>query len=104
MEFPTENFRIRKCLIYYYLSDGTIHVTEPRIENSGIPQGIFIKRQRIPRTVGIEEDYISWEDINLASNLNLYERVFRVTDCDDFTRVINNKIICNNFMIFFSIL
>ena len=44
VEDPSENYRIRKCLIYYYLSDGTIFVTEPKVENSGIPQGVFIKR------------------------------------------------------------
>lgn len=45
VEMPNENFRIRRCLIYYYLTDNTIHVNEPKIENSGIPQGIFIRRQ-----------------------------------------------------------
>jgi len=38
------------------LSDGTVHVTEPRQENSGIPQGIFIKRQKIPKKLGNAEE------------------------------------------------
>jgi len=38
--------------MYYYLNDDTIHVTEPRVENSGITQGIFINRQKIPKVLG----------------------------------------------------
>ena len=38
---PDEPFRIRKCIIYYYLADDTIHISEPKIENSGVPQGTF---------------------------------------------------------------
>lgn len=44
VENDLENFRIRKCYLYYYLSDGTIHVEEPKICNSGIVQGMFLKR------------------------------------------------------------
>lgn len=53
VESPLENYRVRKCLVYFYLSDATIHVTEPRVENSGIPQGIFIKRSRVPLRIGV---------------------------------------------------
>lgn len=86
VENPTENYRLRKCLIYYYLDDGTLYITEPKIENSGIPQGVFLKRQKVPKTLEDRNDFISWEDINLGINLHIYGRVFRVTDCDDFTR------------------
>ena len=37
-----ERYRIRKCIIYFYLEDDTIQVLEPKQENSGIPQGIKI--------------------------------------------------------------
>jgi hypothetical protein len=37
VENPNENFRVRKCIIYYYLDDDTFHIIEPRIENAGIP-------------------------------------------------------------------
>ena len=85
VESPLENYRLRKCLIYYYLSDNTFHVTEPPVENSQIPQGIFIKRQRIPKKVGLQEFY-NWQDLNLGININFFERYFRITDCDEFTR------------------
>ena len=37
-ESRLENFRIRNCVLYYYLEDDSMHVSEPKIENSGIPQ------------------------------------------------------------------
>lgn len=48
VEDPNENFRLRKCVLYYYLDDDTIHILERRQENSGIPQGIFLKRHKVP--------------------------------------------------------
>lgn len=40
----TEKIRYRKCVIYFFLEDGSIKITEPRVENSGMPQGAFLKR------------------------------------------------------------
>lgn len=44
VESRLENFRIRKLIIYYYLEDNTIMISEPREMNSGTPQGVFLKR------------------------------------------------------------
>jgi len=30
--------------------------------------------------------FYSWEDFNLGVNVNFFQRVFRITDCDEFTR------------------
>mmetsp|Transcript_45806 Transcript_45806/g.33544 ORF Transcript_45806/g.33544 Transcript_45806/m.33544 type:complete len:136 (-) Transcript_45806:1237-1644(-) len=30
VENPNENFRIRKCIVYYYLEDDTLHIIERR--------------------------------------------------------------------------
>lgn len=30
VESPYENFRVRKCVLHYYLEDGTLHISEPR--------------------------------------------------------------------------
>jgi hypothetical protein len=38
VESNMENHRIRKVIIYYYLEDDSMHVAEPRQDNSGIPQ------------------------------------------------------------------
>ena len=44
-ESRLENYRIRNCVLYYYLEDDSMHVSEPKIENSGIPQ---VNRQSAP--------------------------------------------------------
>ena len=44
VEGNLENFRIWNVTIYYYLEDSTIMITEPKEMNSGIPQGVFLKR------------------------------------------------------------
>ena len=46
VESAYENYRVRKCNIFYYLDDDTMHIDEIREENSGFIQGYFIKRQR----------------------------------------------------------
>ena len=46
VESIEENYRIRKCVVYFYLSDQSMHVEQPKEGNSGIPQGVFLKRHR----------------------------------------------------------
>jgi hypothetical protein len=85
VENPNENYRVRKCIVYYYLEDDTVHIIESRVENSGIPQGIFLKRHKVPLPDEPTSHY-QWKDLNLGCNLDVYGRVFRIVDCDDFTR------------------
>lgn len=37
-EDPTENWRVRKVVFLYYLEDDTLQVSEPKQDNSGLPQ------------------------------------------------------------------
>lgn len=85
VENANENYRIRKCTVYYYLDDDTLHILEDRLENSGIPQGIFLKRHKV-LIPGQEPKVYTWRDLNVGINLNVYSRVFRIIDADDFTR------------------
>jgi hypothetical protein len=83
-ESADERFRVRFFKIYYYLEDDTISITEPEIENSGMQQGAFLKRQRIPRDAsGIT---YHWKDLNLGINLPVYGKVIRVCNCNEWTR------------------
>jgi len=84
VESAHENFRVRRCDFYYYLDDDTIHVNEPKSENSGIPQGYFVKRHRVKKN---ENEYYHWKDFNLQTEISFYGKVFRICDCDDFTKV-----------------
>lgn len=83
VESNHENARIRACELYYYLDDDSIHINEQRTENSGIPQGYLIKRQRIEKRPG---EYINFRDFNLQDTVTIYGKVFRMCDCDEFTK------------------
>ena len=48
-ESAVENYRVRKVDFHYYLDDDTLYITEGKIENSGIPQGVFLKRHKVPK-------------------------------------------------------
>merc|ERR1719238_1504556 len=93
-ESRLENFRIRNCVLYYYLEDDSMHVSEPKVENSGIPQGerkgtIFLKRHRVAKP---DSSFYSAADLNVGVTLDLYGRVFLLTDADNFTRAFLNKL------------
>ncbi|XP_041127668.1 EF-hand domain-containing family member C2-like [Polyodon spathula] len=81
-----EQFRIRRCKIYFYLEDDTIQVVEPEIKNSGIPQGTFIRRHRIPLPPPYDDECYTLEHFNINQEMVFYSRTFTITDCDVFTR------------------
>ncbi|KAM6979323.1 EF-hand domain-containing family member C2 [Tautogolabrus adspersus] len=85
-EAQTETYRIRKCKIYFYLEDDTIQVVEPEYKNSGIPQGIFIRRQRIPLPPPDDDQFYNIFHFNINQQMVLHSRTFTVTDCDSFSR------------------
>jgi len=86
VESNHENARIRACELYYYLDDDSIHINELKAENSGIPQGYLIKRQKIEKAdeKGV---HIHYRDLNLKTQISIYGKVFRICDCDEFTKV-----------------
>lgn len=61
-----------------------MHILEGKIPNSGIPQGVFLKRHLVPKPDSIES--YNWRDLNVGIDINFYGRVFRIHDCDEFTR------------------
>lgn len=84
VENANENYRLRKCTMYYYLEDDTIHILETRVPNSGIPQGIFLKRHLVPKVNSIES--YTWKDLAVGADIEFYGRFFRLIDADEFTR------------------
>jgi hypothetical protein len=85
VEDPNENYRIRQCIMFYYLEDDTLHIIEARVENSGIPQGIFLKRHLVPKPNAPTDSY-TWRDLSVGCNIDIYSRVFRIIEADEFTR------------------
>lgn len=82
-ESNMENYRIRKVVTYYYLEDDSMHIGEPKQDNSGIPQGIFVKRHKLTRDDG---SFIVPSDMSVGGELSVYGRVYYLVDADPFTR------------------
>ncbi|KAF4676543.1 EF-hand domain (C-terminal) containing [Perkinsus olseni] len=83
VESPIENFRIRKCTIFYYLEDGSLQISEPKVHNSGLQQGPFLKRHRVEHPDG---GYFGPDNLRCGITINVYGRKFMVTSCDKFTK------------------
>lgn len=80
---------MRLVKILYFLEDDSISVVEPPVENSGFPQRVFIKRQRLVKNHedGMGQSYYTARDFNVAQNITFYDRTFRIVSCDSFTKV-----------------
>ncbi|XP_075960506.1 EF-hand domain-containing family member C2 [Anarhichas minor] len=85
-EAQHETYRIRKCKIYFHLEDDTVQVVEPEYKNSGIPQGILIRRQRVPLPPPNDDQFYHIYHFNINQQMVLYSRTFTMTNCDSFTR------------------
>jgi len=82
-ESAKESVRSRVVEILYYKEDDSILVREPRVENSGMPQGTFLKRHRVPKPDG---SFVTINDLRIGADIDFYGRVFRIFDCDEKTR------------------
>ncbi|KAJ1503261.1 EF-hand domain-containing protein 1 [Coelomomyces lativittatus] len=78
-----EQYLLRVVNILYYLEDDSIAVIEPPQRNSGILQGVLIKRQRLPKT---STEFYTIHDLDCGINVTFYEKTFRIIDCDEYTR------------------
>jgi hypothetical protein len=85
VESRLENFRIRKLVIYYFLEDRSIMITEPKQVNSGTPQGAFLKRQMVLRQDGSKMPFEP-SDLRVGQDVEICGRNIRLTDCDEYTR------------------
>ncbi|ETN65018.1 EF-hand domain-containing family member C2 [Anopheles darlingi] len=85
-------YQVRKVRILYYLEDDTMQVSEPRTLNSGIPQGCLVTRQRIPRPPPYDGAFTSLLDLNINHTVQLFDRVYTITGCDEFTRRFLNRL------------
>lgn len=78
-----ETQRVRRVVIRIHLSDGTVSITEPRVENSGIPQGVLMKRHRLCKADGTP--YVPG-DIVVGQTYRIYGQRYHVVDANAFTR------------------
>ncbi|CAM9722035.1 unnamed protein product, partial [Heterosigma akashiwo] len=82
-ESALENHRVRKCDIYYYLEDDSIQVNEHKQENSGIPQGTFIRRHQVQKN---EDEFFTLDDFDIGASITIYGRTFHVVSCNAATK------------------
>ena len=47
--------------------------------------GTLIRRHRIPKPPPNDDDFYTVEDFNIGAELNMYSKVFKITECDEFT-------------------
>ncbi|KAG3010564.1 hypothetical protein JG687_00008778 [Phytophthora cactorum] len=87
--------RVRRVVVCFYLSDRSISISEPRVTNSGIPQGEFMRRTVVRKSgnksltfprENTSDDFYSPEDFRIGGELRLYGRTFHIVDCDAATR------------------
>jgi hypothetical protein len=86
-ESREEVYRLRRVDIAYHLEDDTIEVLEHKQENSGIPQGTFLKRHRVPRDeFHPEAGTLTLDDLGIGRDVTIYGRVFHIYDVNGSTR------------------
>lgn len=80
-----EDQLLRKVKIIFYMEDDTIQINEERIKNCGIPQGDFLKRQKVFKDPLNPKDYLGAEDLVIGSSLRIFQRLFTIYGADEFT-------------------
>ena len=76
----------RRVRILFYLEDGTLQINEEKVKNSGIVQGDFLKRQKVPVNPQHPDEFLQFTDFRVGQTVLIYQREFTVYDADQFTR------------------
>jgi hypothetical protein len=96
-----ETKRIMKCQINFFVEDETIEIIQIKQQNSGIPQGVFLRRSKIEKPkskskfddFGTKEDatphlqeYYGIDDLKIGNVIDIYCHKFHIVDCNQSTR------------------
>jgi len=98
----TTPIRSRQVEIVFYLADDTVEISEPRVQNSGLSQGKVLRRHQVPKPGPGKErastpsplstgergkvPVFTIADVYAGAELNIYNRIYTVIDCDQATR------------------
>jgi EF-hand domain-containing protein 1 len=74
--------------VLFYLEDNSVSINEEKFENSGIPQGKFLKREKYVQENG---KFLTAYDFHLGQAITLYGRSIYLYNCDDYTREFYEK-------------
>ncbi|KAL7303856.1 hypothetical protein TKK_0003978 [Trichogramma kaykai] len=83
--------RVRYVTIGFFLEDGTLKISEPATDNSGLEQGVLVRRQRVPLADPVHYRYHDILDLNVGEQPVIYGRRYTIYDCDPFTRRFLNR-------------
>eukprot|EP00816_Leptocylindrus_hargravesii_P009460 CAMPEP_0196822484 /NCGR_PEP_ID=MMETSP1362-20130617/83644_1 /TAXON_ID=163516 /ORGANISM="Leptocylindrus danicus, Strain CCMP1856" /LENGTH=623 /DNA_ID=CAMNT_0042202049 /DNA_START=1028 /DNA_END=2899 /DNA_ORIENTATION=+ len=84
-----ETTRLHKCEIFFYVEDGTIEIIQKKLDNSGMPQGTFLRRSKVPKHIqssGLSTEYYGVDDFHIGSDIVIYSRNFNIVNCNESTR------------------
>jgi len=76
---------IRKMNLLYFLEDHTVQINEPLVENSGMMQGTFLRRQRVLKD-SVNTNFLTFQELLVGEEVVIYNWSFRVTSCNNITR------------------
>lgn len=82
-ESAEETERVRKVVLTFYLEDGTMGVSEPKQDNSGVAFPANLKRHVVPNPDGTP---ITASQLKLGATVSFYGRSYVLYDLDPFTR------------------
>ncbi|GIL63796.1 hypothetical protein Vafri_17794 [Volvox africanus] len=80
---PLESWRVRKVTIKYYLENDQVEIVEARELNSGLSQGVLLRRHSAHKDDGSP---LRWSDIRVGGQLTLYRRTYHLMSADPATR------------------
>lgn len=84
LQSAIEEKRIHTCEVYFYVEDGTMEIIQTKQENSGIVQGLFLRRSKIAKPGSSR--YYEIEDLKIGSQVVMYSRTFHIASCNESTR------------------
>ncbi|XP_076290221.1 EF-hand domain-containing family member C2 [Lasioglossum baleicum] len=84
-------YQVRTVIISFFLEDGTMKINEPPTDNSGLEQGVLLKRQRVPMPNPARYRFYDILDLNIGKEPEIFGRVYKIVDCDKFTRRFLNR-------------
>jgi len=83
LSIGTVDYRYRVFKISIDMDDGEITFSEQKKKNSGLPQGAFLKKQKISNGKG---GYLMPADLVVGKNISVFARIFHMYACDPRSR------------------
>jgi hypothetical protein len=81
-----EKERVRRLVLQYFLEDNSLKISEPVQRNSGIRQGKFLSRQKVPKEGGEPGQLLQPIDFLVGNRVSIFGRCIEILDCDEFSR------------------